>query len=91
MNERQKERLKVLFIQKHGRGLNRIPDRACIIARPNQLRYRCHNSEKEYVVEAYHVTIRAIGHGLLKKYWPLLIDCVLRTALQGVPFYETMN
>ena len=28
----------------------------------------------------YHVTIVASGHGLLKKFWPLVIGCVLRTA-----------
>ena len=33
-----------------------------------------------YVVAVYHVTIVAIGHGLLKKFWPLVIGCVLRTA-----------
>ena len=32
------------------------------------------------VVVVYHVTIEAIGHGLLKKFWPLVIGCVLRTA-----------
>ena len=32
------------------------------------------------VVVVYHVTIVAIGHGLLKKFWPLVIGCVLRTA-----------
>ena len=26
-----------------------------------------------YVVVAYHVTIVAIGHGLLKKFWPLVL------------------
>ena len=26
-----------------------------------------------------HVTIVAIGQGLLKKFWPLVIGCVLRT------------
>ena len=31
------------------------------------------------VVDVYHVTIVAIGHGLLKKFWPLVIGCVLRT------------
>ena len=29
----------------------------------------------------YHVTIVAIGHWLLKKFWPLVLSCVLRTAL----------
>ena len=33
-----------------------------------------------YVVVVYHVTIVAIGHGSLKKFWPLVIGCVLRTA-----------
>ena len=32
-------------------------------------------------VVVYHVNIVAIGHGLLKKFWPLVIGCVLRTAL----------
>ena len=32
------------------------------------------------VVVVYHVTIVAIGHGLLKKFLPLLLGCVLRTA-----------
>ena len=32
------------------------------------------------VVVVYHVTIVAIGHGLFKKFWPLVIGCVLRTA-----------
>ena len=27
-----------------------------------------------------HVTIVSIGHGLLKKFWLLVIGCVLRTA-----------
>ena len=36
---------------------------------------------KRYVVVVYHVTIVAIGHGLLKKFWPLVIGCVLRTAV----------
>ena len=32
------------------------------------------------VVVVYNVTIVAIGHGLLKKFWPLVVGCVLRTA-----------
>ena len=32
------------------------------------------------VVVVYHVTIVAIGHGLLKKFWPLVQGCVLRIA-----------
>ena len=32
-------------------------------------------------VVVYHVTIVAIGHGLLKKFWPLVIGCVLLVAL----------
>ena len=39
-----------------------------------------------YVVVVYHVTIVAIGHGLLKKFWPLVLGCVL--ALQGVQLFE---
>ena len=31
------------------------------------------------VVVVYHVTILAFGHGLLKKFWPLVLGCVLRT------------
>ena len=31
-------------------------------------------------VVVYLVTIVAIGHGLLKKFWPLVLGCVLRTA-----------
>ena len=34
----------------------------------------------QLVVVVYHVTIVAIGHGLLKKFWPLVLGCVLRTA-----------
>ena len=33
-----------------------------------------------FVVVVYHVTIVAIGHGLLKKFWPMVIGWVLRTA-----------
>ena len=36
-------------------------------------------SRRMYVVVVYHVTIVAIGHGLLKKFWPLVLGCVLRT------------
>ena len=37
-----KARLKGLFIQKHDRGLNRVPARTCIIiARLNLLSYKC--------------------------------------------------
>ena len=35
------------------------------------------------VVVVYHatiVTIVAIGHGLLNKFWPMVSGCVLRTA-----------
>ena len=32
------------------------------------------------VVVVYHVTIVAIGHGLLTKFWPLVLGCVPRTA-----------
>ena len=32
------------------------------------------------VVVVYHVNIVAIGHGLLKKFWPMVIGRVLRTA-----------
>ena len=33
-----------------------------------------------FVVVVYHVTIVLIGHGLLKKFWPLVLGCVLCTA-----------
>ena len=32
------------------------------------------------VVVVYHVTIVAIGHGVLNKFWPWVLGCVLRTA-----------
>ena len=32
------------------------------------------------VVVVFHKTISEIGYGLLKKFWPLVIGCVLRTA-----------
>ena len=32
------------------------------------------------VVVVYHITIVVTGHGLLKKFWPLVLGCVLRTA-----------
>ena len=37
---------------------------------------------KEYmiVVVVYYVTIVAIENELLKKFWPLVLGCVLRTA-----------
>ena len=38
------------------------------------------SAEPTYVVVIYYVTIAAIGHGLLKKFWPLVLGCVLRTA-----------
>ena len=37
-------------------------------------------SEQSCYVVVYHVTIVAIGHGMLKKFWPLVLGCVLRTA-----------
>ena len=39
----------------------------------------CENTVPDVVV-VYHVTIVAIGHGLLKEFWPLVLGCVLRTA-----------
>ena len=36
-------RLNICFIQKHGRGLNRVPTRTCIIACLNQLRRISHD------------------------------------------------
>ena len=44
---------------------------------------------KKYVVVVYHVTIVATGHGFLKKFWPLALGCVLRTA--GSYLFETMQ
>ena len=41
------------------------------------------------VVAVYHVTVVAIGHGLMKKFWPIVIGCVLRTA--GISLFETMQ
>ena len=38
------------------------------------------SSSLKYFVVVYNVTIVAIGHGLLMKFWPLVIGCVLRTA-----------
>ena len=38
------------------------------------------------VVVVYHVTILAIGHGLLEKFWPMVIGCVLRTAGSSIIF-----
>ena len=35
---------------------------------------------KSRITVVYHVTLIAIGHGLLKKFWPLVLGCVLRTA-----------
>ena len=37
-----------------------------------------------FVVVVYHVTIAAIGHWLLKKFLPLVIGCVLRTAESSI-------
>ena len=36
------------------------------------------------VVVVYHVAIVAIGNGLLKKFWPMVIGCVLRTAWSSI-------
>ena len=33
----------------------------------------------EVVVVVYYVNIVAIGHGLLKKFWPIVIGCVQPT------------
>ena len=33
-----------------------------------------------YVMVVCHVAVVAIGHGLLQKFWPMVIGCVLRTA-----------
>ena len=47
--DKERERLKVNFIQKHGRGLNRVPVRTCIIARLKHtiIDYRDREREKE--------------------------------------------
>ena len=37
-----------------------------------------------YVVVVYHVTIVAIGYGLPKKFWFVVIGYVLRTALSSL-------
>ena len=44
--------------------------------------FRCSEGRwPRVVVVVYHITIVAIGHGLLKKFWPFLVlGCVLRTA-----------
>ena len=39
------------------------------------------------VLGAYHVTIVAAGHGLLKKFWPRVTGCVLRTLKLCRPAY----
>ena len=36
------------------------------------------------MVVVYHVTIVVIGHGLLRKFWPMVIGCVLRTAASSI-------
>ena len=36
------------------------------------------------VVAVHHLTIAAIGHGLLNTFWPMLIGCVFRTAGSSV-------
>ena len=41
---------------------------------------KVHCTKYVYVVVVYHLTIVAIGHGLLKKFWPMVIVCVVRTA-----------
>ena len=42
------------------------------------------------VVVVYHVTIVAIGHGLLKKFWPFWYKAAFY-ALQGIQLFETMQ
>ena len=37
-------------------------------------------SQVFYVVVVCHVNVVTIGHGLLMKFWPMVIGCVLRTA-----------
>ena len=39
-----------------------------------------------FVVVVYHVTIVAIGHGLLKKFWPMVLGCVQDTERPYVSF-----
>ena len=48
--ERERER-DYKFIQKHSRGLNRVPARTYIFACLNQLSYRCHKRETERETE----------------------------------------
>ena len=55
------ERLKVLFIQKHCRGLNRFPARTCIIIRLDQLRNSCQR-ERETDSGRAEVTVK-LAHG----------------------------
>ena len=51
-------------------------DGSCIYVHTNLKTVQCTR-----VVVVYHVTIVAIGHGLLMKFWPfMVIGCVLRTA-----------
>ena len=37
-----------------------------------------------HFVVVYHVAIVAIWHGLLKKFWPMVIGCALRTAASSL-------
>ena len=48
----------------------------------------CLPLEVRHVVVVYHVTIVAIGHGLLKKIWPMVIGCFLRTAGSSMETYR---
>ena len=38
-----------------------------------------------YFVVADHATIVAIGHGLLKNFWPMVIGCVLLCVIAIAP------
>ena len=46
--------------------------------------------EQVCVVVVYHVPIVTIGHGLLKKFWPLILGCVLCTSLELLNYYLTL-
>ena len=46
----------------------------------NTLYWKILSWKNLFVDVVYYVTIVAIGHRLLKKFWPMVIGCVLRTA-----------
>ena len=53
-----------------------VPEKRCRLVKYDVPEVVC----KVRVVVVYHVTIVAILHGLLKKFWPLVLGSVLRTA-----------